>query len=109
MSLKLFFIAFAASLLMLSPVHAEEGGAEQGVAPSPVEEKVRAYRQRFDQREMQDEQRQAEFERRREASRKRYEARQKYYNEKMQERLTMIEQQQQQAQQQQQQQRTHAA
>ena len=93
MSLKLLVFTFAASVL-LSPVYAEEGGtgAVQDVAPSPVEERIRAYRQRFDRREMQDEQRLAESERRREESRKRQEAMQKYYNEKMQARLTMIEQ-----------------
>ena len=97
MSLKLSVFAFAASLL-LSPVHAEEGeaGAVQAVAPSPVEERIRAYRQRFDRREVQDEQRLAEFERRREESSKRHVAMQKYYSEKMQARLTMIEERQQQ-------------
>ena len=67
MSLKLSIFAFTA-LLLLSPVHAEEGGegAAQAAAPSPVEERIRAYRQRFDRREVQDDQRQAEFDRRRE-------------------------------------------
>jgi len=75
MSLKLSIFAFAASLL-LSPVHAEEGeaGAAQAAAPSPVEERIRAYRQRFERRELQDEQRQTEFDRRREESSKRHEA-----------------------------------
>ncbi len=110
MSLKLFVFSFVASLLMLSPVHADddETGAAQEVAPSsPLEERIRAHRERFDQRELQREQRRTELElqheqrrteheRRREESRKRHEAMQKYYSEKMQARLTLIEQRQQQ-------------
>ena len=63
MSLKLFVFTFIASLVMLSPVQAEESktGAEPTVAPSPMEERIRAYRERVDQRELQ---RQVEYERR---------------------------------------------
>ncbi len=109
MSLKLFVFLFVAPLLMLSPVFADDGetGAAQAAAPSPLEERIRAYRERFDQRdqqreqrrtghELQHEQRQPEHDRQREESRMRREAMQKYYSEKMQARLTMIEQRQQQ-------------
>jgi len=94
MSLKLLFVALSASLLVLSPVHADgyEAGAAQEVAPSPLEKRIRAYRERFDQREQQ----QVGHERQREESRKRHEAMQKYYSEMMQARLTMIEHRQQQ-------------
>jgi len=109
MPLKLIIIAFAASFLMLSSVHAdsrETGTAPEG-APSSLEERIRAYRERFDQRELQHqprqtgheqqyEQRQARYEWQRDESRRRNEAMQKYYSEMMQARLTMIEQRQQQ-------------
>ena len=107
MSLKLFVFAFVTSLLMLSPVHAENDEAVAGQAaapgsaveaagsavetPSPIEEKIRAYRERFDQRELQRQTKQAQ---RDEVLRKRHEAMQKYYNKQMDARLTMLEKQQ---------------
>ena len=97
MSLKLIVFAFVASLLTLSPVHAEndDAGEKQeaasasvDLAHSPMEARIRAYRERFDQRELQ---RQEQRERRDEELRKRREAMQKYFNKQMDERLTRLE------------------
>ncbi len=93
----LYVFAFVASLMMLSPVHAEtvEAGAGQDASPgpaeqarSPIEERIRTYRERFDQREMQ---RRLQRVQRDEESRKRREAMQKYFNKQMDARLTSLE------------------
>ncbi len=93
----LYVFAFVASLVMLSPVHAEnvEAATGQDAAPgpvqqarSPMEERIRTYRERFDQRELQ---RRLQRVQRDEESRKRREAMQKYLNKQMDARLTSLE------------------
>ena len=100
MSLKLFVFAFVTSLLMHTPVHAEndEAAAGQAAAPGPaaeasgaMEEKIRLHRERFDQRELQRQAKKAQWD---EKMRKRRAAMQKFSNKQMDARLTMLAKQQ---------------
>lgn len=77
MSYRLIVFAFTSSLLMFSPVHADEeqaGASASGVTPAnTMEERIRAYRESYDRRRLQADERHEDAQARHESMRQQHE------------------------------------